>query len=256
MQLRTFYDLLLFRTRANIKTEVSRYYLNYMWWVIDPLITMGTLYLVFGIFMNRGTPNYVPFLLIGITMFQWFARSVNNACGSIIEGRGLMMQVHILKVFFPLEVTLRDSFKNLFATMLLLACVALFPVPINEKWLMLPVLMLVQFILNLGVAMVCAAIVPFVPDLKFIIATGLQLMFFGSGIFYNIRDVVLPKHQSIIFLNPVAGLLDNYRKILMYDTWPDWVYIGNVTLAGMGLILIGYFIVSKFDHIYPRICQQ
>ena len=93
MKIKTFKDLLIFKTAANLRAEVSRYYLNYLWWIFNPLSTMLVFYLVFGIFLNRGTPHYVGFLLCGITSWQWFANTVNNAAGSIYGGKGLMLQV-------------------------------------------------------------------------------------------------------------------------------------------------------------------
>jgi len=256
MRTKTFFDLLLFKTEANLRTEVSKYYLNYLWWVIEPVLTMGVFYIIFGIFMNRGTEHFVAFLLAGLTFWNWFMRSVNNASSSIIGGQGLMQQVAIPKVFFPLEVVLRDCFKLLFSLSLLLLFLFFYPTPVSVTWFALPVLMIVQFLLVTGGAIFCAAVVPFVPDLRFIIATVLQLMFYGSGVFFDIESVVLPKHQFIIYMNPMAGLLKAYRQILLYDAWPDWLYLAKVLLFALLLLAFSLWLIFRYDHIYPRVCQQ
>ncbi len=256
MRTKTFFDLLLFKTEANLRTEVSRYYLNYLWWVIEPVLTMGVFYIVFGIFMNRGTDHFVGFLLAGLTFWNWFMRSVNNASSSIMGGQGLMQQVAIPKVFFPLEVVLRDCFKLLFSLSLLLLFLIFYPTPVSLTWFALPILMAVQFLLVLGSATLFAALVPFVPDLKFIIATVLHLMFFGSGVFFDIDKMVLPEHLFIIYLNPMAGLLKAYRQILLYDTWPDWFYLVKVFVFALLLLAFSLWLIFRYDHIYPRVCQQ
>lgn len=248
--------LLLFKTSANLRTEVSRYYLNYLWWIIDPVLTMATFYVVFGIFLNRGIPHFVAFLLIGLTAWNWFARSVQHSANSILQGRGLMMQVDIPKIFFPLEIFLRDTFKHLFVVVLLLVFLVFYPTPVSETWVALPVLMIAQAALILSISIICAMVVPFVQDLSFVIGTGIQLMFFGSGIFYRIEDVVLPEHQHILYLNPMAGLLKEYRNVLMYSTWPDWVYIGKIFLVSCLLLVFAVYMLRKLDYIYPRISQQ
>src|SRR5512139_960485 len=107
MRLRTFYDLLLFKTSADLRVEVSRYYLNYFWWILEPIFTMGVFYFVFRVLLNQGIPNFVAFLLIGLTFWNWFAFSVNNAASSLLHGRMLMLQVNIPKVFFPLGTILQ-----------------------------------------------------------------------------------------------------------------------------------------------------
>jgi len=256
MRTKTFFDLLIYKTEANLRTEVSKYYLNYLWWVIEPVLTMGVFYIVFGIFMNRGTDHFVAFLLTGTTFWNWFLRTLNNASSSILGGQGLMQQVAIPKVFFPLEVVLRDCFKLLFSLVLLLSFLIFYPTPVSVTWFALPVLMAVQFLLVVAGATLCAAMVPFVPDLRFIIATVLQLMFFGSGVFFDIDKVVLPEHHFIIYLNPMAGLLKGYRQILLYDSWPDWFYLVKVLLFALSLLTFSLWLIFRYDHIYPRVCQQ
>jgi lipopolysaccharide transport system permease protein len=119
----------------------------------------------------------------------------------------------------------------------------------------LPVLLLIQGVLVLGVAMLCAALVPFLPDLKFIIGTALTLMFFGSGVFFNIESVVLPEHRGILYLNPMAGLITSYREILIGGNWPDWGYLLKVFASGVLILILAIGLVRRFDHVYPRVSQ-
>lgn len=256
MRLKTFFDLLVFKTGASLRTEIAHYYVNYLWWVFTPLSSMLVYYLVFGTFLNRGTPNFVAFLLCGVTSWQWFASTVNNASGSILGGKGLMLQVNIPKVFFPLEVLLRDSFKHSFVLALLLIFLVFYPTPVTVAWLALPALLVVQFTVNAGIALLCASVVPFVPDFKIIIATCINLAFFGSGIFFSIDQVILPKHRHIIYLNPMAGLIKNYRQVLLHGQWPDWSYLGYSLAVGVVLSIIGAWVIFSFDHVYPKACQK
>lgn len=256
MKLKSFIDLLIFKTEANLRAEVSKYYLNYLWWIFTPLSTMLVFYVVFGIFLNRGTTHYIAFLLCGITSWQWFANTVNNASGSILNNKGLLMQVDIPKIFFPLEILLRDSFKQIFVLVILLIFLLFYPTPVRITWLALPVLVAIQFVVNAAFAMLCAAVVPFVPDLRFVVQTLIQLAFFGSGIFYSIEQVVLPEHQFIMCINPMAGLIKNYREVLIYAHWPDWQYLLWVLTSSLLLLFIATRMLFHFDRVYPRICQQ
>lgn len=251
-----FFSLLTAKAYANLRTEVSRYYLNYFWWVFEPILTMLTFYLVFGIFLSNGTPNYVAFLLTGLVPWQWFANGVTQSSNSIIANRGLMLQVNISKIFFPLEIILRGTFKHLFVLTLLLFFLICYPTPVTVTWIALPVLMFIQLLYIVSIGTFCATIVPFVPDLQFIVSTIVRLGMYASGIFYNIDTVVLPKHRFIMYMNPIGGLIKSYRDILMYAKWPDWTYLGYLTIAGLILLFISTSVLRKFDHVYPRICQQ
>lgn len=254
--MKNFVELLAVKAYANLRTEISRYYLNYLWWLIEPILTMLTFYLVFGILLNGSIKHFVAFLLIGLVPWQWFANCVEQASGSIIAGKGLMLQVDIPKVFFPLEVIIRGTFKNLFVLALLLLFLFFYPTPVSVTWIALPILMVIQFLYIVSLGILCAAVVPFIPDLKFVVSSIIRLAMYGSGVFYNIDSVVLPKHRDIIYANPMAGLLKNYREILMYAHWPDWTYLGYLTLGGLVLLCLSVWILFKLDHIYPRVCQR
>jgi len=256
MKFSHFIDLIALKVQANLRNEVSRYYLNYLWWVIEPTLTMVVFYVVFGIFMKRGTPFFVGFLLVGVTTWMWFARSIQNGAQSILQGKGLMLQVNIHKSFFPLVVIGRDAFKQIFVTSLLLVFLVFYPTPVTVCWLALPLLMFVQLILVAASATFCAAFVPFLPDLHFIIQTGVQLMFFASGIFYDIDAVIAPEHRAFVYLNPMAGLIKNYRNVLIYGQWPDWSYLGLVFLFSVAFFLLSIMIVTYLDYSYPKICQK
>lgn len=256
MTLHNFYDLLLYKTRANLRAEISRLYLNYIWWALEPLFTMGVFYVVFGIFMNSQTPHFALFLLIGLAQWQWFASTVLHASGSIRASAGLMLQVDIPKIFFPLEIFLQDSFKHLFVLGLFAVFLLFYPIPATSAWFALLPVIIVQALFTIAVCILFAALVPFVPDLHHILATIIHVMFFVSGIFFDVTLFVLPEHQSYMFLNPMAGLLQEYRTIILEGQWPDWAYLGNVVLGTLVLLGLALYLIRRYDRLYPRLCQQ
>lgn len=250
-----FLGLVFFKVRANLQVEVSRYYLNYLWWVLEPILTMGIFYVVFGVMMNRGTANFGVFMLVGLASWNWFQRSVSNCSRSIYNARTLLNQLRVPKVFFPLVVVFQDCVKQFFVMTLLVIFLVCYGIPIAASWISLGPLLVTQFTLLLGVGLLCAAVVPFFPDFTFLINTGLQLMFFATGIFYNIDELVLPQHRVYAYLNPMAGLLKNYREVLMNGVWPDWEYLGYTFVFGLMLCCVSMLLIRSFEHDYPRACQ-
>jgi len=256
MRIKNFFEILYVKVAANLKIEIAQYYLNYAWWVLEPIMTMGVFYLVFGILLNRGTEYFVAFLLVGLTSWNWFSQGVSSSLESILKNKSLILQTKIPKIIFPWIIVCQTTFKHFIVTGILLLFLVFYPTPITICWISLPLLMVVQFLLITATATFCAAIVPFLPDLTFVIKTLLRLMFYGSGVFFNIDKVVLPEHTSILYLNPIAGLLQNYRKILIYGEWPDWVYIGNVFIFSCLFMLLAILMVFRLDDKYPRVCMQ
>jgi lipopolysaccharide transport system permease protein len=246
-------NLLFHTVRARLANELRLYYLHFIWWFAEPVLDMAIYYMVFAVLLKQGTEQYIPFLLVGIVFWAWFNRSLQNGSLSILHAKELIAQMNLPKAFFPIATVCQDFVKQIFVLAVLLLFLMLYGMPVTPAWLSLPILLFIQFLFIVGLAVFLAALVPFFPDLKFIITAGLQLMFFGSGIFYDIDKTVLPVHRGLVYLNPIAGLLRNYRLILIQGVWPDWSYLAAAFLASIVVLALSLALVRHFGHIYPKI---
>ncbi len=248
-----WWGLVMYRVFADLASEMRRYYISYLWWIFEPVLHMGVLYLVFGVFMNRGTPHFVQFLLVGVGVWKWFASTVGNGSNAILGSKGIVLQAYLPKSFFPLVVALTDMFKFLIVLGLLLLFLWATGFPPAVSYLALPLLMLAQLLVCLGLASLLAAVVPFFPDLRFLVATALQVGFFVSGIFFDIRTVLLPEHMLAYHLNPMATLIAGYRSVLIDQSWPDFGGLAFSMAAGLALCVAGAALLTRFDRTYPRV---
>ncbi len=105
------YHLILYKAWADLRSEARKFYLSYLWWILEPLFEMFIYYLVFAVLLNRGTPNFVQFLLIGLVAWEWFGTTVMHCGGSILGAKGLIQQASIPKFVFPTAAAVNDTFK-------------------------------------------------------------------------------------------------------------------------------------------------
>lgn len=213
-------------------------------------------YVVFAILLARRTPDFVIFLVIGQISFMWFSRSVTNASQSIISGSELINQVAIPMPFFPLLVVFQDVVKQAGVFALMFTFLAVYGLDVSWVWLSVVFVIVAQFLLICATALLVAAITPFIPDFKFLIASAMMAVMFGSGVFYSYKDLLIPKHQQIFLLNPVANLIKNYRQILMENTLPDWIALGTICLASLAIITLMTLYYRKTGTIYARLIAQ
>lgn len=247
-----FFTKLIF----NIKSEAAETYLSYAWWLLEPVLMVAVLYVVFGIFLATGESNFAVFLVCGQIPFQWFSKSVTNSANSIIAGRGLINQVSIPKPFFPLLVIFQDASKQLIVFVFMLAFMAFCVDEVSWTWLSIIPVILTQFLLIAAASLISAAITPFLPDFKFLIATALLALLFASGIFYSFDSVLLEEHQRLFLLNPMANLIKNYRQVLMDNAQPDWMALLNISLACGAVIFAMFLYYRKTDKVYARVIAQ
>lgn len=213
---------------------------------------MLVFYIVFGTLLRGRTENFVAFLLTGLIPWLWFNKSINNSLMSIVNGKGLMMQVHLPKVILPTIVVFQDMVKQVVVVVLLLFFLTLYGITPALTWLALPAILITQILLIFACAFFVSAIVPFLPDLRFLVIAVLQMLMFCSGVFYS-ADRIPAEYHQLFYLNPVANLLKNYRDTLLYNHWPDWQALMIISLVSTAFIFIMYKLLRKLDHIYPRV---
>lgn len=216
---------------------------------------MAVYYLVFGVLINRGTADYVPFLLIGLIAWQWFANTVIHSMNSILGNRQLMTQVDLPKAVFPSVVVGIDVIKFSCVLVLLLVFLWFYGFAPNFHYVALPAVLLVQLTLNLTFSYLVAAIIPFFPDLRFLVQALLQLVFFVSGVLFDGASIP-GQYREYFYLNPMANILDAYRDIFMHDRWPDWSALGIVFSLGFIGLTLGYALIAYYDHHYLRIVAR
>ena len=240
----------------NIKSEASQTYLSYVWWILEPALLVAVYYLVFAVLLASRTPDFLIFLVAGKIPFLWFSKSVTNSSRSIIAGRGLINQVAIPMPFFPLLIVFQDAFKQTVVLAVMFVFFALYGLEISWVWLSIIFVILTQFVLISAISLLVAAITPFLPDFKYLIATAMTALLFGSGIFYSYQDVLSPQYQQLFLMNPIANLIKNYRQVLMDNTLPDWTALAVISLGSAALIIVMTLYYRKTGTIYARLIAQ
>ena len=241
-----------YRSLAQLRSESSRAYLGYIWWVLEPLLYLVVFYVVFALVLNRGDEDYVQVLLTGLVVWKWFDSSVRSSMDVIHQNAGLIDKVYLPKIIFPSVSVTSNGIKFGLILLLLLVYSAFIGNGAGITWLALPLLIFVQFLLVFSSACLVAAVTPFVPDIKVIFDKLMTLLFFLSGIFYT-ADAIPTSIRSYFLLNPAFSLIENYRDILVYHRWPSFNEIFYISVLSLIVFVVAYFILRRFDRIYPRL---
>jgi len=252
---RLFLDLVSTKAKMNLKSEVSQSYLRYLWWLIDPLLYMAVFYIFFGLLLKHGGPDYLAYLLTGLVPFQWFAKTVSQASNSIVAGKGLMNQVRLSPLFFPLVSVLQNSGRQLVAFVMLFTFLIVIGLHPTLYWLGFIPIVLVQFVLIVAASCLVSMIVPFIRDFAYLVPTGIQFLFFCSGVFTRLESIPERWH-SVFLMNPMANILYQYRLVFVQHSWPDWAWLTWLAVGSalaLGVIIVGY---RYLEAVFPRVVLE
>jgi lipopolysaccharide transport system permease protein len=245
-------ELILFSTYAELRAERARSYLGVLWWIIEPAMNMAVYYLVFAVVLKSGGPDYVPFLLIGLTLWQWFKSCVSHGGYAIWQQLPLVRQVKVPVQVFPSVQVLADSVKFVFILALLLVILWGYGYAPTWSYLALVPVLLVELVFAAGVAYFVSAAIPFLPDLRFVIEQVLQVTMFLSGVVFAL-DVVPQPWRGVFMLNPIAVLVDAGRGILMHGAWPNWSALGVVALISFALYVGASLLLLRLTPRYVKL---
>lgn len=251
-QLDRYVRLVAYKTYAELKAESERTYIGFVWWVAEPILSMGVYYLVFETILDRGTDDYAVFLFVGLVPWRWLQSTVTHGASAILGERSLMQQVFLPKVLLTLTSVLADTFKFLVVFALLLAALPAFGYPPTAAWTALPLIVFVQLLFVAALSTVVAAVTPFLPDLRIVLENVIRLWFFLSGVFYSVESVA-PQLQEYLGLNPMTLILQAYRDVLLAAELPatgKLFAVGGISMLGLAL---GFALTRRFDYAYPKL---
>jgi lipopolysaccharide transport system permease protein len=246
-------EIVFYRAAAELRRESARMYLGVIWWFLEPILYMAVFYLVFGVGLRKGGEDFVVYLLTGLVVWRWFDGSVRASAGSIATSVGLMQQVYLPKILLPAVVVVMHGYKFIIIfSVFLIFLVFIWGITVTEYWWALPLVLVLQLIFVCAISGLVAGLIPLVPDLKYVVDFSITLLFFVSGIFFDIHELT-PAIQEVLNYNPMVVFIEAYRNILLYGHWPAWIPLLKVTASSFVLFGLMIVILRRYNRYYPRV---
>ncbi len=234
---------------GEIKNKHARTFTGLFLSVIQSLIGLAVYWLIFGIAIkiNTGDIPYPVFALPGIIVWQYFSYLVGNSSGVLTNSEHL-----INKLYFPrINLTLAKILPGLLdfgsGFLVFLVIFLIFGVSFSITWLAIPLVVIVLIVCGLTLGLWTSILSLYVRDLSQIIIQVTNFLIFVTPVFYP-GTIVPGNFRFILYLNPVAGVIEYFRAILFGSTLPDNGYL-------IGFAIISVLFVSAVI-VYKRIEKQ
>ena len=225
----------------DLKVRYRQTAVGIAWAVIQPLMTV----IVFGILIHwlRGNPSdgtvpYVVTSLCGMVPWQFFAAATSQATLSIALNNHLIKKVYFPRVILPLSAFVPASVDFLVALAMLAIVMLYYGIFPGLTILALPVLLVATLVVAAAFALWLSALNGIYRDVQFAVPFVLQLGMMVSPVVYETDSVVPEAYQPLYYLNPLAGLLQCYRAVLLGSPWPDMTSLA-ISVVGVIILLIG-----------------
>ena len=249
LELRSLYhhrDLLWLWTMREVRVRYKQSILGGAWAILQPLSLMVIFSVVFGYFVKVPTEGipYPVFSYSALLPWTLFATSITFAVPSLVNNISLVTKVYFPREILPFAAVGAAFMDYLVAAVLFLALMLLYGVPVRLTILFLPLLLLIQIILTLGISLLASALTVLMRDVRYIVPLALQLLMYLSPVVYPL-SVVPENLRTLYLLNPMSGLIENYRRVTVYGLMPDWAMLLPSVCIGLFALVVGY---AYFKH--------
>ncbi|MEY2957463.1 MAG: hypothetical protein RLZZ01_31, partial [Actinomycetota bacterium] len=146
--------------------------LGNLWHLLNPALQIAIYFFIFGVFLddvNRGVDNYILFLTIGVFIFADTQRATTAGAAAIVNNRGVLQAVNFPRALLPVTSTITETLATLPSIGVAYGVAIATGETFHVRWLLLPGVIGVQFLFNLGAAMIAARATTHVHDVQQII---------------------------------------------------------------------------------------
>ena len=226
---------------------------GFLWTFLNPLLQLVVYTFVFSFLLKSEIENYYLFLFVALIPWLFFSTAITGGSGSVLHQAGMVTKIYFPREVLPISHVTSAFINMLYSFIVVFIVIIIARVPVSPVALLyLPVVMIVEYFLALGITMLVSAITVYFRDLEFILSIFMMAWQYLTPVMYSV-DIV-PEHLMRLFmLNPMTPITIAYRDILYYAKAPD---LSTLLLAiGMSaaFMLIGFW---AFGRLKKRFAEE
>ncbi len=238
------YTLSLFRLSVRYKQSA----LGWAWAALQPLALMGIYTIIFTRVTSIATGRipYPVFVFSGLLPWILFSSSISNAVNGLVLHPNLLTKMYFPREIIPLSYLMAALVDFAIASVLLAGLMKFYRLHLSWHLLYAVPIILVLVGFTTAVALFFSALQVRVRDVGLAMPFVLQIWMFTVPVVYSLQSVP-ERFRSLYLLDPMAGLIESFRRLVVYGTPPDirtLLSSGVTTFVGLA-IAYGFFKSSE-----------
>lgn len=242
-------QMIISLVRKDLRGRYKGSVLGFLWTFINPLFQLLVYTMVFSFILKSNVDRYYLFLFVALIPWIFFSAAITGGSTSVLSQKDL-----VKKIYFPREVLPISYVTSCFVNMLFCFVVVFIVVFISGTkldvfgLLCLPIVMIVEYVLALGIAMITSAITVYFRDLEHILGIISMAWMYLTPVVYS-QDLIENINPTLKFIflhvNPMTSVINAYRSILYYGSRPDLSTLGEAIILGVLFLVVGLLIFNK-----------
>ncbi len=248
-------ELLVLLVQRNIKIRYKNSTLGFFWSLLSPLF----LILIYSIFLGlMKFEVHLPTLVTGIFVWQFLSLCAGDSLHAILGNSNLIKKTAFPRILLPGAMVGANLLNFALSLLVLLAYLVLAGAfrPGLELAL-LPVVLLTQTALCLGLALLLSSANVFFRDTEHVFGMLMMAWFFMTPVLYPVglvteRFAAKPWIVGLYFLNPMAGIISGYRRCLLGASDVSWMMLLPSVLVAWLVAAVGLAVFRRVQYRFAE----
>lgn len=240
-------DLLRELVARDMRLRYKRSILGVAWSLLNPLAQLLVFNFLFRWLLPLDIPNYPSFVFAGVLAWNWFQAALFLMTGAITDNRDLIKRPGFPAAVLPVVTVTTNFIHFLLALPVLLLFIVFGGGRLTGAVLLLPFVMMLQFLLILSLGYLVATFHVTFRDTQHLLGVSLMLLFYLTPVFYDVS--ILPaRYQTFYNLNPMVHLITAYRTILIQGGLPDLRALLILGVLAGGLLWLSHTVFKRASY--------
>ena len=214
-------EMVISLVKRDLKSRYKGSVLGFLWMFLNPLLQLAVYTVVFSTIMRMGIDKFYLFLFVALVPWLFFSTCLSMGTTVIFSQQDMVKKIYFPREVLPLAFTISQFVNMLLSFLVIFAVILCSGIQLSlPALLFLPLVMLIEFVLALGVTYLVSALNVYFRDLEHILGILSMAWMYLTPILYPI-EMVPEQFTQLFYLNPMTSITIAYRDILYFGRMPD-----------------------------------
>jgi lipopolysaccharide transport system permease protein len=248
-------ELLYIFAWRDIKVRYKETVIGVIWAILQPFFMMVIFSTFFGGLakINSNGAPYPIFVFSGLLFWNYFSTALSGASNSLADNENIIKKIYFPRLILMFSPTITPIIDYFIAFCILCGMLVYYHyTPSLVGILLLPILIFMSFLAASGLGAFLAAINVRYRDVRHALPFFIQSLLFLTPVIYP-TTLVPQKYQWLIALNPMTGIIEAARSIILHTHPINFRLLGVSLISVIILFIVGIFYFRKTERVFADI---
>lgn len=245
-------EMIFSLVKRDLKSRYKGSVLGFLWMFLNPLLQLGVYTIVFSTIMRMDIEKFYLFLFVALVPWLFFSTCLSAGTMVIFSQQDMVKKIYFPREVLPIAFTLSQFVNMLLSFIVIFVVVFISGVKLTLPALLcLPLVMIIEFVLALGITFLASALNVYFRDLEHILSIVAMAWMYLTPVIYPV-EMVPEQFVTLFYLNPMTSITVAYRDILYYGQVPQMSTLLNAVVLGVLVLVVGKIAFSRLQRKFAE----